>query len=247
MKKLLIANWKANPDTAMRALALARKIHAGIPHGKGPEAVIAPPFPFLQLVGGALSRAELGAQDLFWEDLGPYTGEVSWHQLKHFGVKYAIVGHSERRALVGETDEMINKKVQAALDAAITPVLCVGEPKEVRKGGIAAAKRYVGAQLEKDLEGVRKGRIVIAYEPIWAIGTGTPDSPKSAAEMIHSIRERVPGDMQKPLRVIYGGSLTAANADAFLKEPEIEGALVGGASLNPKEFITIINVAKKYG
>lgn len=247
MRKLLIANWKCNPDTAPRALALARKIHAGIPLGKGVDVAIAPPFPFLQLVSGALTRAELGAQDLFWEDLGPYTGEVSWRQLKHFGVKYAIVGHSERRALLGETDEMINKKVHAAQGAGITPVLCVGEPKEVRKSGIAAAKRYVAAQLEKDLDGVRKGKIVIAYEPIWAIGTGTPDSPKSAAEMIHYIKERVPHEMRKTLRVLYGGSLSAANADVFLKEPEIEGALVGGASLNPKDFIKIINIAKHYG
>ncbi|MBI2036961.1 MAG: triose-phosphate isomerase [Candidatus Liptonbacteria bacterium] len=247
MKKLLIANWKANPDSPAHALALARKIHAGIPLGKDVDVVIAPPFPFLQLVGGALTRAELGAQDLFWEDLGPYTGEVSWRQLKHFGVKYAIVGHSERRALAGETDEMINKKVRAALEAGIAPVLCVGEPKEVRKNGIAAAKRYVAAQLEKDLDGVRKGRVAIAYEPIWAIGTGTPDSPRSAAEMIHYIRGRVPREVRKRLRVLYGGSLMAANADAFLKEPEIEGALVGGASLNPRDFIKIINIAKHYG
>lgn len=247
MKKLLIANWKANPDSSGRALALARKIHAGIPLGRGVDVVIAPPFLFLQLVGGALTRAELGAQDLFWEDLGPYTGEVSWRQLKHFGVKYAIVGHSERRALLGETDEMVNKKVRVALEAGITPVLCVGEPKDVRKSGIAAAKRYVAAQLEKDLDGVRNGRIVIAYEPVWAIGTGTPDSPKSAAEMIHYIKERVPQGMQKQLRVLYGGSLSAANTDVFLKEPEIDGALVGGASLNPREFIKIINIAKRYG
>ncbi|MDP2648081.1 MAG: triose-phosphate isomerase [Candidatus Yanofskybacteria bacterium] len=247
MRKLLIANWKANPDTAIRALALARKIHAGIPLPSGVDVVIAPPFPFLQIVGGALRRAKLGAQDLFWEDLGPYTGEVSWRQLKSLGVEYAIIGHSERRALVGETDEMINKKVRAALEAGITPVLCVGEPKEVRKSGIAAVKRYVAAQIEKDLANTRMGEIVIAYEPIWAIGTGTPDSPRSAAEMIHYIKERVPQGMRKQLRVLYGGSCTAANADIFLKEPEIDGALVGGASLNPREFIKIINIAKRYG
>jgi len=247
MKKLLIANWKANPDSPAHALALARKIHAGIPLSKGVDVVIAPPFPFLQLVGGALTRAELGAQDLFWEDLGPYTGEVSWRQLKHFGVKYAIVGHSERRTLLGETDEMINRKVRAALEAGIAPVLCVGEPKEVRKSGIAAAKRYVAAELEKDLAGVHGGRIAIAYEPIWAIGTGTPDSPKSAAEMIHYIRERVSRGLRDKLRILYGGSLSAKNADAFLKELEIGGALVGGASLNPRDFIKIINSAKHYG
>ena len=247
MKKLLIANWKANPDSPGRALALARKIQAGIPLEKGPEVVIAPPFPFLYIVEGALRRAKLGAQDLFWEDLGPFTGEVSWQQLKHFGVAYAIIGHSERRVLLGETDEMVNKKVRAALEAGITPVLCVGEPKDVRKNGIAAAKRYVAAQLEKDLDGARRGKIVIAYEPIWAIGTGTPDSPKSAAEMIHYIRERVSREIQATLRILYGGSCTAKNADAFLKEPEIDGALVGGASLNPRDFIKIINSAKHYG
>ena len=126
-KPILIANWKANPRTLREALALAKKIELAASKQRRVEVVIAPPFPFLSAVGLALKRAKIGSQDAFWKDTGPYTGEVSWHQLKEIGVRYVIVGHSERRIFLGESDEMINKKTRVLLEQGLTPILCVGE------------------------------------------------------------------------------------------------------------------------
>lgn len=242
MKKLLIANWKANPDAPGRAARLAKQIERGAARAKKTDVVIAPPFVFLSAVAPALRHAKLGAQDLFWEDTGPYTGEVSWHQLRHFRTAYAIIGHSERRRLVGETDGMVNKKILAALRAGIMPVLCIGESKETRRKGVAAAKRFVESQLKKDLAGVHARSLVVAYEPIWAIGTGIPDSPASAGDMIEFIR-RFLAKRRIAARILYGGSVTAENARGFLDHKGIDGALVGGASLKEKEFNIIITIA----
>jgi len=234
MKKLIVANWKSNPNSLKKAekLALAEDYE---------DVAIAPPFPYLEKVGSVLRNASLVAQDVFWEDGGAYTGEVSVSQLKDLGVKYVIVGHSERRTHLGETDRMINKKVKAALESGMEVILCVGEHLETRKEGIQAAKNFIAGQLKVDLAGVKKHyskKVIVAYEPIWAVGTGTPDIPEEAAEIAAYIKNLV--DISG---VIYGGSVNAKNAHEFLSQNDIDGALPGGASLKPREFKGIIDSA----
>jgi triosephosphate isomerase len=240
MQKLIVANWKLNPSAETEAVRLARGSDAK-------NAVICPPFPFLGSVKKVLRRAKLGAQDVFWETKGAFTGEVSPEMLKKFGAQYVIVGHSERRHL-GETDEMVNKKVLAALRAELSVILCVGEPKSVRRKGIAAAKQYVAAQLKKDLAGTKSYKLktnslIIAYEPIWAIGTGVPDKPEESAAMAAFIKLKAKS-LKLKARVLYGGSVKPSNAKAFLSQKEIGGALVGGASLNAKSFRAILRAAQ---
>lgn len=234
MDRLIIANWKLNPKTAKQAekLALAED-YEGV--------IIAPSFPHLKAVGEVLRSASLAAQDIFWESGGAYTGEVSPSQLKDIGVTHAIIGHSERRNILGETDEMINKKVKAALDYGLEIILCVGEHIETRKQGIDAAKKFVAGQLDLDLRGVQKRhtkKVIISYEPIWAIGTGISDIPEETAEICAYIK-----NLTGATQVIYGGSVNSQNAKEFFSQDDIEGALVGGASLKPKEFQKIVEAA----
>lgn len=204
------------------------------------DLIICPPFPFLETVAKTIKKAKLGAQDIFWEERGAYTGEVSPPELKSLCVEYAIIGHSERRKL-GETDEMVAKKVQAAVQEGIMPILCVGESKEERSAGKAKAvvQRQVAAGLS--LVNGQKLNVIIAYEPIWAIGTGTPDTPENTIEMVQFITGGL-----KNISVIYGGSVTSRNAEEFLKHKEIAGALVGGASLKGEEIKKIVEIGKKY-
>lgn len=236
--KLIIANWKLNPMTVKEAVRLACAEDYR-------NAVIAPPFPFLKETGAVLKRAKLGAQNISEEEKGAFTGEVSAFMLRSVGVRYAIIGHSERRAR-GETDDLISEKVKAALAARLTPVLCVGEPRSVRKRGLPAAKRYVARQLRAALVGVSQSSLInnqflIAYEPLWAIGTGKPDDPAEVAGMAKFIKEFLKAKSYKlKTRVLYGGSVTPRNAGAFLCAPHIDGALVGGASLSPKQFVKIL-------
>lgn len=243
-----------NPESITDAISLARETEKGIPKNARAEVVIAPPFPFLQAVKKAIKRAKLGAQDDFWEMSGARTGEVSPTMLKDSGVRYVIVGHSERR-LLGETDEMINKKIKATLKAGLKPILCVGEPKREtrdKRQGLRKAKNFVKEQLIKDLKDISKslvsGRLslVIAYEPIWAIGSGKPDKPSDSLEMIGFIKDFLLVSCRlSHVPVLYGGSVNSQNARSFLKYNEIDGALVGGASLNAKEFAKIMESAVK--
>jgi triosephosphate isomerase len=226
MPKLIVANWKLNPQTEKEAITLAKKTDFK-------NVVIAPPFPFLGAVKKVLKKASLGAQDAFWEGAGAYTGEVSSEMLKRLGAKYVILGHSERRIYMNESDSMVNKKTASALKAGLLPIICVGEPKEVRKKGFASAKAYVGKQLKESLKGISES-VVIAYEPIWAIGTGTPDSPDETRAMARFIRS-----LRPDATVLYGGSVNGKNYDLFLSLQEIGGALVGGASLRAEEFKAI--------
>jgi triosephosphate isomerase len=235
-KKLIVANWKLHPLSVKEALAIAKASDTK-------NAVICPPYPFLPAVGKALKRAALGAQDMFWEESGPHTGEVSAAMLKAFGVKYVIIGHSERRGLMGEPDWMIQKKIRAAQAAGLRVILCVGEPKAVRKKGIAAAKKYVAKQLKQDLAGV-SSRVIVAYEPIWTIGTGVADKPKESAEMAWFIKSFCRAKLGLPrVAVLYGGSVKPKNARRILVHAEIDGALVGGASVKPKDFRAILKAA----
>ena len=267
MRKLIIANWKMNPRTKKQAVRLAKRIVTAIPKSGKVEIVIAPPFVFLESVTKVLQpktynlKPALGAQDVFWESLpaggGAYTGEVSSSQLKSLGVKYVITGHSERRAL-GETDEIVNKKVKATFGAGLKVILCVGEPLSVRKRGITAAKRFVRNQLLRNLRGTKTYNLepktlVIAYEPIWAIssvGGGKSDTPEDAVVMVKFIRSflnsKFPGRAGKihNSKILYGGSVNAKNASRFLNKTEINGALVGRASLRAGEFIKIVRAAQ---
>lgn len=226
MEKILVANWKLNPETLEEAKDLASKTDLeGV--------ILCPPVLFLEEVKSVLKRAKLGSQDVFFEDEGPFTGEISPSQLKGLGVEYSIVGHSERRSHLNEADEMINKKVKAALDENITPILCVGESKEIHDQGEDAVREFIKDQLGKDLSGVEEG-VVVAYEPIWAIGTKAED-PQEAASTISYIKEL----LDKNTPVLYGGSVNKENIESFVKEDAIDGFLVGGASLDPDQFNSI--------
>lgn len=241
MAKLIIANHKLNfsNPTAWKNFSKEKNV----------EVVVCPPE--LNIKDFKNPNYKLGAQNCFWANPkkgeGHYTGEISPALLKTSGVKYIIIGHSERRQYLKETDEQINQKILAVLEAGITPVLCVGEPLEVRRSGFTSAKAYVSEQLKADLYGIRlagKKEIVVAYEPVWAIGTGRADKPEEAAQMAEHIREIIARKVGN-LKVIYGGSVNSKNAESFLCDPRIDGALVGGASLDPKEFLKIVKTAGK--
>ncbi|MEX2033498.1 MAG: triose-phosphate isomerase [Candidatus Colwellbacteria bacterium] len=227
MKKLVVANWKSNPQTFSEALKLAKA-------SDFKDVVVAPPYIYLQTLSWTLKKATVCAQDTFWEASGPYTGEITPSQLKNLKVRYVIVGHSERRNL-GETDLMINAKIKAAMKAGLEVILCIGEDWSVRRKGIAAAKRYIADQLKKDLKGVRSS-LILAYEPVWAIGTGKSDKPKTSAEIIKHIKNIL------DTKILYGGSITPKNAKSFLSQTSIDGALVGGASLSPQSFRSIVKI-----
>lgn len=234
MSKIIVANWKMNPMSSDEAVALAKA-------SDEENLIIAPPFPFLAAVAAVLKQAKLGAQDLFWENQGAYTGEISGSQLAQIGVQYVIVGHSERRGHLGETDEMVTKKFLAALKNNLTPILCVGETKAEREAG--ETREILNQQL-KFMARIPKDTVcIVAYEPVWAIGTGMADKPADTIEIIAMIRKNL--ENIKNLRIIYGGSVTSANAESFFKHKEIEGALVGGASLKPEEIKKIVKITNQ--
>ena len=216
------------------------------------EVVVCPPFTALRSVQTVIEADRLpmglGAQDVHWEDKGAYTGEVSPPMLAKLNVSYVIVGHSERREYFGETDETVNRKVKAVLSHALTPIMCVGETLEERESGNTAAK--VSAQVKAGLDGLTGDQVaglVIAYEPIWAIGTGRNATPEDADETIGTIRSMVAGlageAAAAAIRIQYGGSVKPGNIAALMAMPEIDGALVGGASLDPDDFAHIVRWA----
>lgn len=251
VKPLIIANWKMNPDAPGRAALLAHKIERSIARIRNVDVVIAPPFPFLLPIAAVIRRAKLGSQNVFWRDIGAYTGEVSWYQLKNLKVEHVIVGHSERRLFLGETDEMVNKKVRALLENGMTAILCVGERERVGDD----IPEVVGEQIEAALKGIKKRfikKLVIAYEPIWAISTmpnARPDSPENAFRAMIYIRKVLASlydrAVSMEVRIIYGGSVKANNVNGFLQEGHMQGALVGGASLDQEEFVEIVSIASR--
>lgn len=246
-KKIIIANWKLNPITESEAVRLAKAVDEK-------DVVICPPFPFLSAVKKVMKKSRLGSQDSFWDGppsgSGAYTGEVSAPMLKKLGVQYVILGHSERRRHLGETDEMINKKVLAALKSGLEVILCVGEPAEIRKEGSSAAKTFVSHQLSKNLKGASRA-VTVAYEPVWAISTSRDPNLKETPEMILEMADLIKSFFAKnpPVsqsKVIYGGSVTSDNIGRIIHYKDIEGALVGGASLRSVEFKKIIKISKNY-
>ena len=249
MRKALIAgNWKMN-KTVPEAVALAKEVRAGL--GDGPldvDVVMAPPFTALHAVGQALqgSAIALGAQNMHWEKDGAFTGEVSARMLKDVGCRYVILGHSERRQLFGATDEGAAKKARVAFDGAITPLICVGETLAERESRrtLEVVEHQVGRVLET-LTADEVAVTVVSYEPVWAIGTGHAATPREAQEVHAFIRKQAAFSHGAPaaasLRILYGGSVSPANIKALMDEPDIDGALVGGACLKADSFLKIIN------
>ena len=218
----------------------------------GTEVVIIPPFTALAKVSEVLGRgqqAKLGAQNLHFEKSGAFTGEISAQMLRELYVRYVVVGHSERRTLFGETDETVNRKVRAAIDASLRPIVCIGETLEQRDAGEVEA--VLRRQIEGGLHGLSArelGDSVLAYEPVWAIGTGRTASPQQAQEAHAFIRKTLSELWDAPtaekVRIQYGGSVKAQNAAELLHEHDIDGALVGGASLDPRGFAEIVKAAR---
>ena len=249
-KKLIAANWKMQ-KTIAGAKTFAERLRQSVKKDEPYDMVVFPPFFAMpvtaEILGG--SRVAVGAQDLFWENDGAYTGEISAGMVIEAGGTYVIVGHSERRHVIGETDEIIAKKLRAAVGGGLTAVLCVGEKLADREAG--RAEDFVEEQLEAALAGFLRGdveRIVVAYEPVWAIGTGRTATPQDAVAMHRFIRgsiaNRFGADAADRLRVLYGGSVKPQNAGSLLRETEIDGALVGGASLEIDSFLQIAGAVR---
>lgn len=241
MKPLVAANWKMH-KTLKETEAYLRRLLELVPPDPPVELAVFPPFTALARAGELLagSPIALGAQNGHPEREGAFTGEVSMYQLADLGVRYVICGHSERRKIFGETDEFVAKKVRAAWNYGLVPILCVGETLEERRAG--KAWEVVEKQLSLALGDGLFGPLVIAYEPVWAIGTGVPAHPKDAQEMAQKIKTWLCGrfgQSGEKVRIQYGGSVKPENAREFLKLPEIQGALVGGASLDPQSFWAI--------
>jgi len=240
---MIAGNWKMN-TTVSEAVKLANELRQGLDEIDNVDKVLCPPFISLAAVGESIkgSSIKLGAQNLYFEEKGAYTGEISPLMLAEL-CEFVIIGHSERRQYFNETDEIINKKVQAALKVGLKPILCIGERLEQNEAGLTA--EVVTKQLRSALVGIDDlSKMTIAYEPIWAIGTGRAATGEQANQTISLIRrtisklygERVAQD----LRILYGGSVTADNATEFMQQPEIDGALVGGASLKADQFLRIV-------
>jgi triosephosphate isomerase (TIM) len=247
---LIVGNWKMNL-LASEAVELAFGIKEFAEKINDVRVILAPSFTLLHSVSHILSGSKVGlaSQNFYFEKNGAYTGEISPDMIKDAGCKYAIVGHSERRQLFGETDELINKKILAALENDILAILCVGETREQRKAG--ETHNIIKTQVNKALDGLDDGQLegfVIAYEPVWAIGTGENATVGQAAEIHGLIRKIVSkkyqGNENKPLSILYGGSVTPQNSQELLENDEIDGALVGGASLNIDSFCDIIRSAQ---
>jgi triosephosphate isomerase len=242
----IAGNWKMH-KTLAEATALARAIRQGAAPGRRAEVGLGPPYTALAAVAQELAGSDirLAAQDTHWEKQGAYTGAISPLMLADVGCHYVIVGHSERRQHFGETNQTVNLKIKAVLAAGLKVILCVGETKEERQADLTITR--VGEQLREGLAEVTAGpeALVIAYEPVWAIGTGLTATPDQAQEVHFFIRQELSrllgtGD---PYRIQYGGSVTPDNAATLLAQPDIDGALVGGASLKPELFLPIIAAA----
>lgn len=241
MKKLLIANWKMHFGPLKAGAWIRAFRRERLP--KDLDIAVAVPFVSLATARASLGRASmpaLAAQDCFWNDEGPFTGEIAPSMLLEFATSYCLIGHSERRAYLGETDDMICKKVEAVQKTGISPIICVGETEVQRRRGEAA--KLVRAQVHAAvarLKGDRRAPAVVAYEPVWAIGSGRPCSPLDAKEMhevIQGVLHKRFGQQADEIRIIYGGSVDQRNVAEYLATTGIDGALVGGASLDPRAF-----------
>ncbi len=254
--KTIIANWKANPATLEEAQELFRAEVTEAEKYEDLQTVICPPFVYIEELAKllnpkphTLNPVSLGAQDLSFEPAGPFTGETPVQMLKNLGVAYVLIGHSDRRYKIGETDEVINKKIKAVLEAGITPVLLAGERN---KGD--DRRQILEKQLSADFDGLdssQLSKVLIAYEPVWAISTNPgaePDTPENTLEAIKILKEFLYANFQFPIsnfQFLYGGSVNEKNIADFLSHPEISGAVIGGASLRKDEFAEMLKIVSK--
>src|SRR4030095_5371289 len=252
-KKIVAANWKMNMTQAESARFVEALLLRDIGEITDVEVVIVPPFMAIAKVMEALCKAQnikVGAQNMYWEKNGPFTGEISAALLRDLFVHYVVLGHSERRTLFGETDEIVNRKVRAAHAATLRPIVCIGETLQQRDRG--NVKKILSIQLRGSLAGLRPKEVletVIAYEPVWAIGTGRNATPAQAQEahtfIRHTLHEMADDTTAERMRIQYGGSVKPENAGELMSQPDIDGALVGGASLDPRSFAQIVKAARE--
>ena len=250
-RKLIAGNWKMNKTSAEGA-ALVEEIKTGLPVccGEGPEVLVCPTFTTLPAAIAAArgSAVQVGAQNVHWAPSGAFTGEISAAMLADVGVTHVIIGHSERRQYFGETDETVNQRTKAALGAGLTAVVCVGETLAQREAGQTMG--VIDAQVRTDLADIAPAdmaKVVIAYEPVWAIGTGKVATDEQAQE-VHAfirgvLREMFGAEIADATRILYGGSMKPANAKGLLAQPDIDGGLIGGAALKAPDFLAIIQAA----
>ncbi len=254
-KNLIAGNWKMN-NTIGEAVVLAQEIsnHFYRDWTDKVDVAVCPPYVDLKPVRTVFdfdkTKISVGAQNVHWESSGAFTGEISIPMLREIGCEFCIVGHSERRTLFGETNEGVNKKVRALIDARIKPIVCVGESLAVRDDGTYL--EFVTAQVKAAFAGVDAAEAkdcVVAYEPIWAIGTGRTATPEQAQEVCHAVRAQLAElfgvETAEGMRVLYGGSMNEGNAELLLAEQDIDGGLIGGASLKAKSFVEIVKAAMK--
>jgi len=250
-KKIVAANWKMNM-TQTEAARFVESILLDLGEITDVEVVIVPPFTAIAKVMEALGRAQnikVGAQNMYWEKNGPFTGEISGPLLRDLFVHYVVLGHSERRILFGETDEIVNRKVRAAHEATLRPIVCIGETLQQRdKGNV---EKILASHIRGSLAGLKPKELqetVIAYEPVWAIGTGRNATPEQAQEahafVRKTLREMADDGTADRVRIQYGGSVKPENARELMSQPDIDGALVGGASLDPRSFVQIVKAAR---
>jgi len=246
--KLLVGNWKMH-GTVEAARKLLSQLTEADSLFERAEVVVCPPFTLLSIAMHALegSRIKLGAQNCYIRSEGAFTGEISPAMLVDIGCEYVILGHSERRQYFGESDDLIAKKIRAALDAGLTPIVCIGETEKQRENN--DTESVLSRQIGQSLNGITIGdaeKLTIAYEPVWAIGTGKTATPEQAQQAHSFIRQELRkkfGGIAEKMLILYGGSMKPENADALFREPDIDGGLVGGASLDANAFIAIIEAA----
>ena len=250
-KTIIAGNWKMN-KTATETKKFAEELKAIMPRAKWCETVVCVPYVNIPAALKAFKdmRVSIGAENLYYEPSGAFTGEVSAEMLKDLGVKYVIIGHSERRQYFGETDIIVNKKVHAALEAGLNPIICVGESLEQREMDVTM--ELIALQVKSALSGVsadKARKCVIAYEPIWAIGTGKTATAEQAGEVCTAIRTVIRGlygaRVARSITIQYGGSMNPKNAAELLAQGDVDGGLIGGAALKPDQFVEIINAANQ--
>ncbi len=250
-KTIIAGNWKMN-KTATETKKFAEELKAIMPRAKWCEVVVCVPYVNISAALKAFKdmRVSVGAENLYYEPSGAFTGEVSAEMLKDLGVKYVIIGHSERRQYFGETDIIVNKKVHAALEAGLSPIICVGESLEQREMDVTM--ELIALQVKSALSGVsaeKARRCVIAYEPIWAIGTGKTATAEQAGEVCTAIRAVIRGlygaRVARSITIQYGGSMNPKNAAELLAQGDVDGGLIGGAALKADQFVEIINAANQ--
>ena len=250
-KTIIAGNWKMNKN-ASETKKFAEDLKPILPKAKWCDVVVCVPYVNIPAALRAFKdmRVAVGAENLYYEPHGAYTGEVSADMLKNLGVKYVIIGHSERRQYFGETDVTVNKKVHAALEAGLHPIICVGETLEQREMGVTMD--LISLQVKSAFAGVSADKVrkcVVAYEPVWAIGTGKTATAEQAAEVCTSIRAVIRllygARVARSVTIQYGGSMNPGNAAELLAQPDVDGGLIGGASLKPDQFVDIINAANQ--